>query len=293
MWSEKYRENFRVQLICVNYLSISWRLTMDMESAGTRWRDGKYKSLDGDQDLITIRGDKFNVDSFPGANLKYGSFGEADPKIVEETGEKNYNVELSFDFIGKAMADYGVVTEDGRKLMLKGIDGIRTRLWITDEEAELIENDGDPIEAPPNHYKVEPERQGRLIWISGPPGLGKSTSAQLLSREHDFVYYEADCFFGLRNPYILPDVENPTMAQGMQRKLVGEGAAERKQTIEAMDWVAMFKGESWNNDTLEAGMREMYRNVVTSIIIVVLIEKCAGTLPGRGQGLEVTGQLQG
>ena len=104
MWSEKYRENFRVQLISVNYLSISWRSTMDMESGGTRWRDGKYKSLDGDQDLITIRGDKFNVDSFPGANLKYGSFGEADPKIVEKTGEKNYNVELSFDFIGKAMA---------------------------------------------------------------------------------------------------------------------------------------------------------------------------------------------
>ena len=266
---------------------------MDMESAGTRWRDGKYKSLDGDQDLITIRGDKFNVDSFPGANLKFGSFGEADPKIVEETGEKNYNVELSFDFIGKAMADYGVVAEDGRKLILKGMDGIRTHLWITDEEAELIENDGDPIEAPPNHYKVEPERQGRLIWISGPPGLGKSTSAQLLSREHGFVYYEADCFFGLRNPYIPPNVENPTMAQGRQRKLVGEGAAERKQMIEAMDWVAMFKGESWNNDTLEEGMREMYRNVVTSITIVVFIEKCAGTLPGRGQGLEVTGQLQG
>ena len=62
----------------------------------------------------------------------------------------------------------------------------------------------------------------RLIWISGPPGLGKSTSAQLLSREHGFVYYEADCFFELRNPYIPPDVENPTLATRMQRKLIGE-----------------------------------------------------------------------
>ena len=91
-----------------------------------------------------------------------------------------------------------------------------------------------------------------MIWISGPPGLGKSTSAQLLSREHGFVYneadcffgfrmtannkqrstkinkdkqrfvyYEADCFFGLRNPYIPPDVENPTLATRMQRKLIG------------------------------------------------------------------------
>merc|ERR1719350_1330871 len=92
--------------------------------------------------------------------------------------------------------------------------------------------DGDSIDAPSNQYKVEPERQGRLIWISGPPGLGKSTSAQLLSREHGFVYYEADCFFGLRNPYIPPDVENPTLATRMQRKLIGEGADERRKVSE-------------------------------------------------------------
>ena len=266
---------------------------VDMEDAGTPWRDGKYKRLDRGQDLITINGETVTFNPFSKSKLKYGSFGEADPRIVEMTGERFYNLEIRYDLIGKEMTDYGILTEHGRKMVLKGNSGIVTRLWITDEEAELIENDGDPIEAPPNHYKVEPERQGRLIWISGPPGLGKSTSAQLLSREHGFVYYEADCFFGLRNPYILPDVENPTMAQGRQRKLVGEGAAERKQTIAAMDWVAMFKGESWNNDTLEEGMREMYRNVVTSIIIVVLIEKCTGTSPGRGQGLEETGQLQG
>ena len=64
-------------------------------------------------------------------------------------------------------------------------------------------------------------------YLKGPPGLGKSTSAQLLSREHGcaynncgvfiwtqivqkiqlmttfrFVYYEGDCFSQLRNPYI-------------------------------------------------------------------------------------------
>ena len=204
-----------------------------MEDAGTPWRDGKYKRLDRGQDLITINGETVTFNPFSKSKLKYGSFGEADPRIVEMTGERFYNLEIRYDLIGKEMTDYGVLTEHGRKMVLKGNSGIVTRLWITDEEAELIENDGDPIEAPPSQYKVEPERQGRLIWISGPPGLGKSTSAQLLSREHGFVYYEADCFFGLRNPYIPPDVENPTMAQGRQRKLVGEGAAERKQTLEA------------------------------------------------------------
>ena len=71
--------------------------------------------------------------------------------------------------------------------------------------------------------------QGRLLWITGPPGAGKSTSAQLLGRHHDFVYYDADCFLGLRNPFIPRDVGNPTMAQGRQRPLVGEGSLERKE----------------------------------------------------------------
>jgi len=239
-------------------------LKIDMEGAGNPWRNGKYKSCDGGQDLITVDGEKITFNSFSEAKLKFGSFGEADPKIVEMTGEKIYNVEISHNYIGKKMSDYGVLTEDGTKLVIKGGSGIRTRLWITDEEAEMIENDGDPIEAPTNHYKVEPERQGRLIWISGPPGLGKSTSAHLLSREHGFVYYEADCFFGLRNPYIPPNIkENPSIATRLQRKLVGEGAEERKKMSRAMqgDWFAMMKGEEWNRETMEEGMRQMYRDI--------------------------------
>ena len=65
--------------------------------------------------------------------------------------------------------------------------------------------------------------------VTGPPGFGKSTTAQLLSREHGYVYYEGDCFSGLRNPYIPADVENPSMAQMRQRMLVGEGVEERRE----------------------------------------------------------------
>ena len=119
---------------------------MEMGGTGTPWRNGKYKSGDGGQDLITIIGEKVMFNAFNEAKIKFGSFGEADPKIVEMTGERNYNVELSFDLIGKKMADYGVLTEEGTKLTIKGTSGIRTRLWITEEEAELVENDGDPID---------------------------------------------------------------------------------------------------------------------------------------------------
>merc|ERR1719412_3248094 len=104
--------------------------------------------------------------------------------------------------------------------------------WVPEEEGKELAKDGDPIEAPPSHHKVQPEYQGRLIWITGPPGLGKSTSAQLLSREHGFVYYEGDCFSQLRNPYIPPDVENPSLAAAKQRKLVGEGRKERRAIVD-------------------------------------------------------------
>merc|ERR1719370_948636 len=68
-----------------------------------------------------------------------------------------------------------------------------------------------------------------LVWITGAPGLGKSTTAQLLSRHHGYVYYEGDCFFGVRNPYIPSDVPEPTLAQLKQRKLVGEGRQQRHE----------------------------------------------------------------
>ena len=58
--------------------------------------------------------------------------------------------------------------------------------------------------------------------------MGKSTSAQLLAREAGYVYYEADCFTQLKNPYIPLHTDNPSMAQVRQKPLRGQGAAERK-----------------------------------------------------------------
>ena len=37
--------------------------------------------------------------------------------------------------------------------------------------------------------------------------MGKSTSAQILARDHGFVYYEADAFGLMKNPFI--DVNAP------------------------------------------------------------------------------------
>ena len=53
--------------------------------------------------------------------------------------------------------------------------------------------------------------------------MGKSTTAQILARSYDYVYYEADCFGSMKNPYIPLDVENPSMAQIHQKNLAGPG----------------------------------------------------------------------
>ena len=195
--------------------------------------------------------------------FKYGVLGKVDEEFAEMTGETNYTVEMRFDVVGKEWVNHGVLVEDGTKFFIKGFSGLLILEWVTEEEAQRLAKDGDPIEAPPSPYNVEPERQGKLLWITGPPGLGKSTSAQLLSREHGYVYYEGDCFFGLRNPYIPADVKEASLAQRQQRKLVGEGAAERRAMADraSKQWKSRMVGEEWRAATLEEAYREMFKDV--------------------------------
>ena len=137
-------------------------------------------------------------------------------------------------------------------------------------EDKLYEDDS--IEAPPCFNKLEPERQGKLVWesLSGPPGLGKSTTAQLLSRKHGYVYYEGDCFFMLRNPYIPPNAPEASLASLEQNKLVGAGVQEREEMAVKVvgQFRKMFAGEQVDYQVIEDDI------VIALVIVIVVVVVC-------------------
>ena len=52
--------------------------------------------------------------------------------------------------------------------------------------------------------------------------MGKSTSAQYLAKDHGYVYYEADAFGLLQNPFNNLESDNPSLATSSQRVLRGD-----------------------------------------------------------------------
>ena len=69
------------------------------------------------------------------------------------------------------------------------------------------------------YHKPQPDNLGKILWFSGPPGVGKSTYAQLMGRYHEYVYYEADCFGIVVNPFVDLHAKNPSMQQLSQKPL--------------------------------------------------------------------------
>ena len=82
--------------------------------------------------------------------------------------------------------------------------------------------------------------------------MGKSTTAQILARSYGYVYYEADCFGSMKNPYIPLDVQNPSLAQIHQKNLAGPGMEERKALIAKTQdmWMNLVNGEEYDKELM-------------------------------------------
>jgi len=244
--------------------------------------EGYYEASDCFYKILKNENGKFVTSDATGTEysiiVEYGDFGEADPEVQKRSKGKTYNVKLTINFNdtdkekekeeeadGPKMefSDLGVIYEEGRKCSMKGFTGIAGLEKITEEQFDKIMNDFDPIEAPPGPYKVQPDKKGKILWFTGAPGMGKSTSAQLLARNHDYVYYEADCFGGSKNPYIPLDVENPSMAQMYQKPLKGPGSEERKAVMKKVQatWGNLMQGKEYDKEPL----LEYYRLMAADI----------------------------
>ena len=81
------------------------------------------------------------------------------------------------------------------------------------------------------HITPRPGKPGKIFWVSGPPGAGKSTTCQLLARKNDYVYYEADATMQLINPFVPIDADNPSLAQMFQKSLKVQVLATFERTI--------------------------------------------------------------
>merc|ERR1711936_587607 len=212
--------------------------------------NGNYRAIGNWYQSLVVDGSTVVV-KLPGGNtfsgnVKLGDFGDAYSEIVEKTGVSNYNIEFTYKANEHDLTELGVTSEDGLKITTKGVVGVSSLEWMSEEEAAALEAEGDPIDSPTCPYKIQPENVGKLLWITGSPGLGKSTTAQLLSRNFGYVFYEGDCFGACRNPYIPNDAQDPTLAQVNQKPLKGDGVAERSEAVKVVEaeWSKLMSGES-------------------------------------------------
>jgi len=199
----------------------------------TPWIDGFYYNKDFSPELLKVQGnevDFYNIvyldfpDIAPRAvgHWTFGEYGPARQDIIEASGGHTENYNFQWSAYGGIKNGYGIISEDGESICICGMFGEVEFLRLLNETdlKELSEN-RDTFETPLHHYKIQPENQRKLVWLSGPPGVGKSTTAQLLSKNAGFVYYEADCTMSFLNPFISPKKKNPTEASFKQKPLKG------------------------------------------------------------------------
>ena len=95
--------------------------------------------------------------------------------------------------------------------------------------------------------------------------MGKSTSAQMLARNHGYVYYEADCFGGLKNPFVPLDVADPSMAMLQQKVLKGPGMKERQAMMGGVRdvWSDMLQGKDYDRELFADFFRLMAGDILS------------------------------
>ena len=174
------------------------------ESHTFPWKQGYYKGMEGNivfiMQVVKDKTTTFMGDIEMYGKLESGVFdGVSDKRGLMSTESKTYNLKLSFPPPADWPPCYMVLSDDGMK-MTNMNGGIAE--WIDEETFQKLKADTDPADNYPNTYTPNPQNPGKIIWISGGTGMGKSTTSLSLKRKHGYILYEGDAFMFGCNPYI-------------------------------------------------------------------------------------------
>jgi len=154
---------------------------------------------------------------------------------------------------------------DDKKVITGGPGVLATNplRWITPEEAAIIRNrEKEAAAAPKVPYPLQPGNQGKIVFMSGPPGSGKSTIAGIIAKQEKFVFYEGDGFFLGFNPYVFPN-ESQVDARSEKPALIGPGMAARGGAM--VGWL-YNQYQLAHNETTDRSPTDYYFNLMAENI---------------------------
>ena len=125
---------------------------------------------------------------------KIGRFSEMPENLQKLTGGKtHFNLQMETDKEGYL---------DGKTILtipFSGV-GIETIQWVSNEEFQTILDSRENWNQASTFYPIS-SQIGKIVFLSGPPGAGKTTSAFGLAKNHGYVYYEGTVFENLLKKY--------------------------------------------------------------------------------------------
>ena len=197
------------------------------------WSNGKEKNIvtfiDGESvesiNHVYLDYPEMKPETIPDVPTKgtwtYGDYGHAPPEIVELAGRPNFNIHAQFSAGDGAELSFKLVlNEEGTRVYGPGLVPSQKYImmeWLSEQKLNEYKESRQPADAMICPYaKIQPGNLGKIVWFSGPPGSGKSSSAQILGRNHGYIFYEGDCIMQSLNPFIDLNVEEPSMVQNQQ-----------------------------------------------------------------------------
>ena len=244
------------------------------------WQNGWYVQPDNPLSVLHVQGDKVVHEKLAEIGIDFdrlipketetwtfGQFGETPPEIKEITGQDTYDIEMvhKIPVVGE-MTTYGVLSQDKKTIHCLGHQqNLTSRKWLSPEEFEKLKDDSEPWDQMVCPYPKEPGTQGKIIWLSGPPGAGKTTTGNMLMKTGQFVCYEADTFMFHLNPY-LPVAKDEKEAAWLimkQKSLKGLD----KERVEAVDAGYAYLAKAISGEPVDTSLGDKFYGAIAKNIV--------------------------